>query len=99
MVKGPATDRCRALEQAQRLSLAATPIVLFSNPRSTPASFQTLLFPERLTPDYADDPRAIAIAEADRRHVELRDRWLNPPEWVESVDEADRGPFDTLRAG
>ena len=32
-------------------------------------------------------PRAIAIAEASRRLVELRDRWLNPPEWVEWVDE------------
>ena len=33
------------------------------------------------------DPRAIAIAEAARRLVELRDRWLNPPEWVEWVEE------------
>ena len=37
--------------------------------------------------DYADDPRAVIIAEAARRLVELRDRWLNPPEWVEWVDE------------
>ena len=29
----------------------------------------------------------MAIAEAARRLVELRDRWLNPPEWVEWVDE------------
>ena len=36
---------------------------------------------------YADDPRTAAIAEAARRRVELRDRWLNPPEWVEWVDE------------
>ena len=54
--------------------------------------FQTFPFPEGLTPDipaaeYADDPRAIAIAEAARRLVELRDRWLNPPQWVEWVDE------------
>ena len=54
--------------------------------------FQTFPFPEGLTPeipaaDYADDPRAIAIAQAARRLVELRDRWLNPPEWVEWVDE------------
>ena len=33
------------------------------------------------------DPRAIAIAEAARRLVELRDRWLDPPEWVEWIDE------------
>ena len=37
--------------------------------------------------DYANDPRAAAIADAARRLVELRDRWLNPPEWVEWVDE------------
>ena len=37
--------------------------------------------------EYADDPRATAIAGAARRLVELRDRWLNPPEWVEWVDE------------
>ena len=54
--------------------------------------FQTFPFPAGLTPDvpaaeYADDPRAVAIAEAARRLVELRDRWLNPPEWVEWVDE------------
>ena len=28
-----------------------------------------------------------AIADAARRLVELRDRWLNPPEWVEWVEE------------
>ena len=56
--------------------------------------FQTFPFrkAEGLTPDipaaeYATDPRAIAIAEAARRLAELRDRWLNPPEWVEWVDE------------
>ena len=37
--------------------------------------------------EYVEDPRAIAIAKAARRLVELRDRWLNPPEWVEWVDE------------
>ena len=54
--------------------------------------FQPFPFPEGLSPDipasaYANDPRAIAIAEAARRLVELRDRWLNPPEWVEWIDE------------
>ena len=53
---------------------------------------QTFPFPDGLSPDipaaeYADDPRAAAIAEAARRLVELRDRWLNPPEWVEWVEE------------
>ena len=64
-----------------------------NDPRYThTTTFQTFPFPEGLSPDipaaeYADDPRAIAIAEAARRLVELRDRWLNPPEWVEWVDE------------
>ena len=54
--------------------------------------FQTFPFPEGLTPDipaadYADDPRAVAIAQAARRLVELRDNWLNPPEWVDWIDE------------
>ena len=66
---------------------------LEDRPRYTPTTtFQTFPFPAGLTPDipardYADDPRAIDIAEAARRLVELRDRWLNPPEWVEWVDE------------
>ena len=64
-----------------------------NDPRYTPTTtFATFPFPEGLTPDvpaadYADDPRAAAIAEAARRLVELRDRWLNPPEWVEWIDE------------
>ena len=29
----------------------------------------------------------MAVALEARRLVELRDRWLNPPEWVEWVDE------------
>ncbi len=55
-------------------------------------TFWTFPFPEGLTPDipaadYAADPRAIAIAKAARRLVALRDRWLNPPEWVDWVEE------------
>ena len=66
---------------------------LEDRPRYTPTTtFETFPFPEGLSPDisasdYANDSRAIAIAEAARRLVELRDRWLNPPEWVEWVDE------------
>ena len=66
---------------------------LEDRPRYTPTTtFETFPFPEGLSPnipaaDYADDPRAIAIAEAARRLVELRDRWLNPPGWVAWVDE------------
>lgn len=47
--------------------------------------------------NYADDARAAAIAEAARRLVELRDRWLNPPEWVEWVDAPVRGYPQVLR--
>ena len=64
-----------------------------NDPRYTPTTtFETFLFPEGLTldipaADYVNDPHAAAIAEAARRLVELRNRWLNPPEWVEWVDE------------
>ena len=66
---------------------------LEDRPRYTPTTtFETFPFPDGLSPDipaaeYADDPRAVAIAEAARRLVELRDRWLNPSEWVEWVNE------------
>ena len=64
-----------------------------NDPRYTPTTtFETFPFPVGLTPDrpaseYADDPRAMAIASEARRLVELRDRWLSPPEWVKWVDE------------
>ena len=64
-----------------------------NDPRYTPTTtFETFPFPEGLSPnvpagEYLDEPRAIAIAKSARRLVELRDRWLNPPEWVEWVDE------------
>ena len=66
---------------------------LEDRPRYTPTTtFETFPFPGGLTPDipaseYAVDPRAVAVALEARRLVELRDRWLNPPEWVEWVDE------------
>ena len=64
-----------------------------NDPRYTPTTtFQTFPFPAGLSPDipaadYVNDPRAVAIGIASRRLVELRDNWLNPPEWVEWVDE------------
>ena len=82
-----------------------------NDPRYTPTTtFETFPFPEGLSPDapaseYANDPRAIAIAEAARRLVELRGRWLNPPEWVEWTDEPVPGypkrpvPRDEATAG
>ena len=66
---------------------------LEDRPRYTPTTtFQTFPFPQGLSSDipaadYANDARALAISEAAQRLVELRDRWLNPPEWVEWVDE------------
>ncbi len=66
---------------------------LEDRPRYTPTTtFETFPFPDGLSPDipaadFADDPCAVAIAEAARRLVELRDHWLNPPEWVEWVEE------------
>ena len=64
-----------------------------NDPRYTPTTtFETFTFPEGLSPDlpaaaYATDPRATAIADAARRLVELRERWLHPPEWVDWVEE------------
>ena len=64
-----------------------------NDPRYTPSTtFETFPFPTGLTlnvpaADYAGDPRAAAIADTARQLVELRDRWLNPAEWVEWVDE------------
>ena len=66
---------------------------LEDRPRYTPTTtFETFPFPDGLSPDmpaagYAGDSRAQAIAEAARRLLELRDRWLNLPEWVEWMDE------------
>ena len=66
---------------------------LEDRPRYTSTTtFETFPFPIGLSPDipaseYANNPRAIAIAQAARHLVDLRDRWLNPPEWVEWVEE------------
>ena len=64
-----------------------------NDPRYTPTTtFEPFPFPEGLSPDipaadYANDPRAVNIAEAAQKLVERRDRWLNPSEWVEWVNE------------
>ena len=66
---------------------------LEDRPRYTPTTtFETFPFPSGITPntpaaDYTENPHAKAIAEAARTLVALRDRWLNPPEWVEWVSE------------
>lgn len=66
---------------------------LEDRPRYTPTTtFETYPFPPGLTLDvpaggYADDSNATAIAEAAKLLDERRNRWLNPPEWVDWVEE------------
>ena len=75
---------------------------LEDRPRYTPTTtFETFPFPEGLTPNipaeqYATEPRAQEIAKAAKRLVELRDNWLNPPEWVRRVPEVVPGYPDRL---
>jgi hypothetical protein len=54
------------------------------------------LTPDRPTAEYADDPRAIAIAEGARRLNELREAWLNPPDLVERLPEVVPGFPDRI---
>ena len=68
-----------------------------NDPRYTPTTcFETFPFPEHLTPrDTADkgqsapdtqaDSAAEAISEAAVKLNQLRENWLNPPEWVDWV--------------
>ncbi len=73
-----------------------------NDPRYTISrSFETFPFPEGLTPDipaaeYADDSRAQAITAAAVRLNELRENWLNPPEWVRREPEVVAGYPDRL---
>jgi type II restriction/modification system DNA methylase subunit YeeA len=75
---------------------------LEDRPRYTSTTtFRTYPFPEGLTPDrpaaeYADDPRATAIAEAARRLNDLRAAWLNPPDLVERCSEVVPGFPDRI---
>ena len=69
-----------------------------NDPRYTPTTcFETFPFPEHLTPldtankgqcasdTQADSAAAKAIAEAAVKLNQLRENWLNPPEWVDWV--------------
>jgi len=73
-----------------------------NDPRYTPSTtFETFPFPEGLTPnipaeDFADDPRAQAIAAAAARLNELRENWLNPPDLVDRVPEVVEGYPDRI---
>lgn len=63
--------------------------------------FETFPFPDGLTPNlpaesYAEEPRAMAIAEAARALVEARNRWLNPEDLVEIVPEVVPGFPDRI---
>jgi type II restriction/modification system DNA methylase subunit YeeA len=64
-----------------------------NDPRNTvTTTFDTFPFPEGLTPnipaaDYADDPRARAIAVAAAELNRLREAWLNPADLVVVVPE------------
>lgn len=63
--------------------------------------FETFPFPEGLTPDipaadYADDPRAVAIAEAAAELNRLREAWLNPPDLVRIEPEVVSGYPDRV---
>ncbi len=75
---------------------------LEDRPAYTPTTtFETFPFPKGLTPnipakDYADDPRAVAIAKAAKRLDELRNAWLNPPDLIDIVPEVVPGYPDRI---
>jgi type II restriction/modification system DNA methylase subunit YeeA len=64
---------------------------LEDRPRYTPTTcFETFPFPEGLTPNipatgYAGDKNALAIAAAAQDLFQLRDHYLNPPQWTDWV--------------
>jgi hypothetical protein len=77
---------------------------LEDRPRYTPTTtFETFPFPEGLTPSvpasaYLKNAYAVDIASAAKRLDELRNAWLNPPEWVDFTPEVVTGFPDRLRA-
>ena len=76
---------------------------LEDRPRYNPTvCFQTFPFPEGLTPnlkpEHYTNPHAAEIAAAAKWLNELRENWLNPPEWVERVAEVVPGYPDRIIA-
>jgi type II restriction/modification system DNA methylase subunit YeeA len=83
---------------------------LEDRPRYTPTTtFETFPFPDGLTPNipskrYADDPRAISIANTAKRLDDVRNAWLNPLDLVRIQPEVVPGypdrtlPKDTVAA-
>ena len=75
---------------------------LEDRPRYTPTTtFETFPFPAGLAPkapaaQYANDPRATAIADAAKRLNELRENWLNPPDLVRREPEVAPGFPDRI---
>lgn len=75
---------------------------LEDRPRYTPSTtFETFPFPAGLTPnipaaDYANDPRAQAIAVAAARLNELRENWLNPEDLIIRTPEVVPGYPDRI---
>lgn len=70
---------------------------LEDRPRYTPTTtFETFPFPQGVLTDSGPDSRFPAIAEAAKRLNELRENWLNPPEWVERVPEVVPGYPDRI---
>lgn len=73
-----------------------------NDPRYTPTTtFETFPFPNNMTPNFpaaqfAGDERAVAISIAARKLNELRDKWLNPPEWTTRVAEVVPGYPDRI---
>jgi type II restriction/modification system DNA methylase subunit YeeA len=73
-----------------------------NDPQYTPSlGFETFPFPEGLTPDipaadFANNPRAVAIANAASQLNELRENWLNPEDLVERLPEVVPGYPDRI---
>lgn len=73
-----------------------------NDPRYTPTTtFETFPFPAGLEPtrpaaEYANDPRAVAIAQAAAKLCNLRDTYLTPSEWVERQPEVVAGYPDRV---
>jgi len=73
-----------------------------NDPRYTPTTtFETFPFPDGLTPSNSEFPMTPVverIATAAKKLNELRENWLNPPEWVERVPEVVAGYPDRIIA-
>ena len=68
-----------------------------NDPRYTPTTcFETFPFPENVLANPNPDAAFPAIAEAARRLNELRENWLNPPEWIDRVPEVVPGYPDRI---